>query len=126
MKITDEHLRKILLDFGLTDKEARIYVSALGLGTTTILMISKISGLKRPTVYTIIDSLVRKGLFSIELKGFKKMYRAENPDRLKAIFDGRRHELIETLPYFKELYSKNASSALIRYHEGKEAIQFVY
>src|SRR4051812_8491190 len=100
MIITRENLIKTLTDFGLSDKEALVYLTSLELGSSSVLKISKLSGLKRPTVYLIVDSLITKGLMSIEVKGFKKQYVAESPDRLEAIFNERKHELMKNLPYF--------------------------
>lgn len=126
MKISDESLQKSLTDFGLSEKEAKVYMAALGLGPTTALKITRFSGLKRPTVYLILESLMKKGLFSIEVKGFKKSYRAESPDRLEAIFDQKKHELTKTLPFLRDLYSKDKSDSFIRYYEGLEAVKLVY
>ncbi len=126
MKITEESLERALADFGLSEKEAKIYMTGLGLGPTTMLRIAGVSGIKRPTAYLTVDSLIKKGLFSVQIKGFKKIYRAENPDRLEAVFEQKKQELTKALPFLRGLYSKDKSDSLIRYYEGLEAVKLVY
>ncbi|MDD5050272.1 MAG: helix-turn-helix domain-containing protein [Candidatus Pacebacteria bacterium] len=121
-----ESLLKTLLDFGLSDKEAKVYLTALELGSTSVLKISQLSSLKRPTVYLVVESLLKKGLMSVEVKGFKKNYKAENPDRLETIFNERKQELLKSLPYFQEIYAQDKSSSFIKYYEGLSAIKLVY
>ena len=54
-------IQEALRNFGLNDKEARVYVALLELGQTTAYAIAERSGLKRPTVYVILDDLRQKG-----------------------------------------------------------------
>ncbi len=126
MKTNEESLQNSLMEFGLSEKEAKVYLVALGLGATTILKLTRLSGLKRPTVYTIVESLTKKGLFSIEIFGLKKTYRAENPNRLEVIFDQKKQELTRNLPILQDLYLKDKSDSFIRYYEGLEAVKLVY
>ena len=119
-------LQKTLIDFGLSDKEALVYLTSLELGSSSVLKISRLSCLKRPTVYLVVDSLIKKGLMSVEIRGFKKDYKAENPDRLEEIFNQRKQELLKNLPYFQEIYSKDKSDSFIRYFEGIEAVKLIY
>ncbi len=126
MNINKESLLKTLLDFGLSEKEAIVYLTSLELGPSSVLKISKLCALKRPTVYLIVESLTKKGLMSIEIKGFKKYYKAENPDRLETIFNERKQELLKHLPFFHEIYAKDKSDSFIKYHEGLEAVKLIY
>jgi len=51
-----------LRDAGLEPKEAEVYISLLRLGTATAYRIAELSGLKKPTVYVILEDLRQKGL----------------------------------------------------------------
>lgn len=126
MAINKESLLESLSEFGLSDKEALVYLTSLELGSATILKIARLSDLKRPTVYLLVNTLTRKGLMSTEVKGFKKSYKAENPDRLESIFNERKKKLLERLPYFKEIYEKKDSNSFIKYYEGLNAIKLIY
>ena len=53
-------LVKALKNIGLNEKEARIYISLLQIGKTTAYQVSRHSGLKKPTVYVILEELIDK------------------------------------------------------------------
>jgi len=66
-----ELLEKYLKSIELSDKEIKVYVSALELGESTVIDISKKSRVNRTTIYPVIDSLQEKGLVSLAQKGKK-------------------------------------------------------
>ena len=76
-----------LTTLGLTDHEAAVYLAALSLGPATILKIAKAAEIKRTTVYSVIETLKLKGLVSVEVKGFKSLFVAEDPTKLETILE---------------------------------------
>lgn len=122
----DNKLYKVLINIGLSDNEARVYLNALNLGKTTILALSKASEVKRTTVYSIVESLKQLGLMKIEQIGWKTYFSAENPEKLERIMEEKKKELQETLVDFKALYNAEGGSSLIKYYEGLEAIKNVH
>lgn len=79
-----------LIEIGLTENEARTYLAALELGETTIVRISKKSGVKRTTTYLSVESLKEKGFLS-ELKKKKKIFfYAEDPRILQDKIEERK------------------------------------
>ena len=82
-----QEIKDVLIDFGLSEHEAAVYLSALSLGQSTVNQIAKHSGVKRTTVYPVIESLKRKGIMNVEVKGFKKLFVAESPDKLERIIE---------------------------------------
>lgn len=71
-----------LKHIGLNEKEAQIYLSLLELGKATVLSVSKRSGIKRPTAYLVLESLVEKGFVSRIIKGKKTFFSSQNPKKL--------------------------------------------
>ncbi|MDO8524462.1 MAG: helix-turn-helix domain-containing protein [bacterium] len=122
----NEKLKKTLLDLGLNEKEASVYLVALTLGPSTVLKIATSAELKRTTVYSVIESLKQKGLMSIEIKGWKKLFAAESPEKLSLILEAKREHLKKSLPEFSLLYSQKDSESLIKYYEGIKAVKSVY
>src|SRR3989338_7016281 len=115
-----------LKTIGLTENEANTYLAAISLGPTTIQNIAKVADIKRTTVYSVIDSLKQKGLMREELKGWKKFFVAENPDKLEYIVEKMKDEIQNVLPEFNALYNFKSSGAFIKYYEGVEAVKSVY
>ncbi|MEJ0053750.1 MAG: helix-turn-helix domain-containing protein [bacterium] len=121
-----ESLRKMLIRSGLNDHEAVVYLSMLELGPSTVLKISRQSGVKRTTIYAVIESLRAKGLVGIEEPGLKRIYVAENPTRLERILDEQKHALQSFFPELQALYSLRGNNSIIRYYVGTEAMRSVY
>jgi len=119
-------LTNILTDLGLTDNEAKTYFASLSLGPTTILKIAQAAELKRTTVYSVVETLKQKGLIRMEIKGFKKLFVAENPEKLESIIESRKEKLQNTLPEFAALYNLKGGESFIKYYEGLESIKTIY
>jgi len=122
----DNKLFKVLTNLGLSENEAKVYLSSLSLGQTTILKIAKAGDLKRPTVYSIAESLIAKGLMRIEQKGWKMYYVAENPAKLEKILEQKRQVLKKSLPDFTALYNMEGDGGIIKYFEGIEAVKNIH
>jgi sugar-specific transcriptional regulator TrmB len=111
---------------GLDDSEARVYLSALGLGNTSALAIARSTGIKRPTVYTIIESLKQKGLMSTSVVGFKRFFNAADPKSLEKMVDERRADFKRALPELSALFGLKEQGSFIKYYEGLAGIKSVY
>lgn len=121
-----EKLTKVLGEVGLDQNESAVYLSSLSLGQATILQIARASGLKRTTVYSLVESLSQKGLMSIEVRGFKKLYVPEDPANLELVLEKRKKRFHESLPEFQALYNLKGGEGFIRYYEGLTAVKGVY
>ncbi|MBN1585489.1 hypothetical protein JW899_03940 [Candidatus Uhrbacteria bacterium] len=67
---------------GLSDREAKIYLSSLKLGAATAQTIAARATVNRPTTYISIESLVKRGLMSSVVRGKKRYFVAEPPDKI--------------------------------------------
>ncbi len=121
-----EQLEKTLVELGLSENESRLYISALSLGTTTVLKLSRASGIRRTTIYPLIDSLKGKGLMKESIIGFKTQYEAESPEKLQLILDQRKDKLQKDLPDFLSLFQSFGGNSVIRHYEGIESIKPLY
>lgn len=119
-------LIELLEELGLSENESKVYFASLSLGPATIIKIARTAEIKRTTVYSVVESLKQKGLMSLEIKGFKKLYVAENPDKLETILETRRHRLKNLLPEFSAIYNLKGGESLIKYYEGLESVKGVY
>ncbi len=119
-------LEENLIDIGLSENEARLYIAALSLGPTTIERIAKTADIKRTSAYYIIESLKNKGIMNIQVQGFKKKYAAEDPHKLEMLLEERRERFRKALPQFKALYNLKGTESIVRYYEGLEGMKTVY
>lgn len=122
-------LEKYLQNIGLSDKEALVYLSLVGVDNAAVLDLSKKTKLKRPTVYVILESLSKKGLVSETTVGKKTHYQAEPPERLetfverqKLVLDENSKRLKDIIPEIKSIQREGGERPVVKYFEGKEGI----
>ncbi len=121
-----EKLQKVLEQMGLSEHEAAIYLSALSLGPSPILSLARSSGVKRTTVYSVLNSLQKKGLMFREVRGWKTLFAAERPEKLEAIIESKKNDLARALPDLSALYNLRGEEGTIRFYDGLEAVKSVY
>jgi HTH-type transcriptional regulator, sugar sensing transcriptional regulator len=68
-----------LVLLGLKEYEARIYVALVGLGEANVRRIHEASGVPRPRVYDVLNSLAARGFIEVR-EGSPLMYHALRPD----------------------------------------------
>ncbi|MEK7665885.1 MAG: helix-turn-helix domain-containing protein [Patescibacteria group bacterium] len=120
-----DFLIRDLIHMGLSEKEARVYVSALQLGPSPIQDIAEHAQVNRPTTYVLIESLSDRGLISTTQKENKRVFIAEAPDRLLLILQMQRQELenrerklTELLPKLGAIFKNQWEKPEIRYLDG--------
>lgn len=115
-----------LTQFGLDSKEATAYLSILELGGASIGKIAKKSGLKRTTLYDVLDSLKQQALVSSSRRGTKTLYYAENPRVIGEKLDEKKRALESMLPELLAIANAIDKKPKVRYYEGLEGIKDVY
>jgi len=117
---------KTLKKIGLSEKEAKIYLAVLELGETSIQRISNKSGIKRTTVYDILDYLKQKGLISTIKKNKKVFFYAEGPEALQEDLEEKQNILKHAMPELLSLANLIDKKPKTKYYEGLEGIKEVY
>lgn len=126
-------LENQLESFGLLPKEIAIYLNLLQLGSSSIKEISAKSGIKRTTVYSILDSLIQKGLVIFSKKNNHREYFAENPSKIPHILEEKirqielkQKNILDALPELASIYNVKTTKPKIRYYEGIEGIKQLF
>ena len=119
------NIENTLESYGLNEKEARIYLTCLGLRSSTVYKISKQAGLPRSTCYEILESLAQKGLVSSFQKNKVKYFTAEDPHTLVRVSEQKLEELNNALPQLLALYGTSGRKPTVRFYEGKIAVNSV-
>lgn len=113
---------RLLTEIGLTDNEALVYFAGLNLGSTTVAQLAKTTEIKRTSVYTIIDSLKQKGLFFIELRGFKQWFTPAPPEKLEEIINTKKNLLTNLLPELNSIHHYGNTESVMRCYDGKNGV----
>jgi len=126
-------LAKKLEAVGLTDKQARVYVAALFLGSSAVQRISEQAEVNRATTYVILSELAEMGLVSETNEGKKTLFVAEPPEAIERYLTSfeqeitaRKAELKKSLIDLKEITRSEATEApVVRFFKGPEATSAV-
>lgn len=118
-------LEMTLEKLGLSEKEAKVYLAALELGTSSVQKIALKANINRPNTYILLDSLIKMGLVTTYEDGKKTLYAATAPDRLKLILqkhedelNQRKEELIEIMPQLKAIFNLSGNKPKVKFYEG--------
>jgi len=111
-----------LIDLGLTDKEANLYIALLKNGKSTVLELSQITKLKRPTVYLILDSLREKSLILKIPYAKKSVFLAKEPDDFFRNVMDKTKKAHDSLYQIKSLQKKEDRIS-VRYYEGEKGVE---
>ncbi|KKW42112.1 MAG: Transcriptional regulator, TrmB [Candidatus Magasanikbacteria bacterium GW2011_GWA2_56_11] len=119
-------LHQNLAKIGLTDKQSAVYLASLQLGVAPVSEIARYAGLKRPTVYLLLDDLEKIGLVSKTKKERRTLFKAEEPKRLLTDLAMKR-ELVEgMLPSLEAIYNVNPEKPAIKIGEGVASVKNAY
>lgn len=81
-KVVNMNIQDALIKFGLSHKEADLYLAGLELGASTVQDLVVRSGLMRSTVYGVLDRLHRSGLVKSHMRGKKRYFTMADPNTL--------------------------------------------
>lgn len=119
-----------LEELGLGEKEVKIYLASLELGSATVQQIAAKSAIVRASAYVAIGGLTKHGLMSTYTKGKKKYFTAEPPEQLLKLLQEKRRKLVEqesklkqAMPELQALISLSADKPEVKYYEGLEGLE---
>ena len=117
-------LTQELVSFGLTDKEAEIYLATLQLGYATIQEVAQKACLNRTTVYPHIKNLIQRGLINAVERNGKVFYVAERPEKLQYIHEQKEKEMLrkremlnQLMPQLESLYNIAQDKPTVKYFD---------
>lgn len=115
-------LKSVIEQFNLKDKKADVYLACLELGSATATQISKKAGITRPYFYEIADHLIKRGLLVQARKGKKRIFTANDPERLKESQQKKLEELEQIMPQLKSIFKTTGKKPKVYFYEGIEGI----
>lgn len=115
-------IKNTLEQLGLTGKKADIYLAALELGSAPTTDIAKKAGIKRTTCYDIILDLKKEGLIFQTIKGKRRFFIAENPEKMLKKMKEKEKIFSEILPQLKSIYNVTGRKPKISFYEGKQGL----
>ncbi len=116
-------LTQALKAYGLNEKQAKLYLACLGFELITIQDLAKKSGIKRTTIYSLLEELEKIGAINIVKQKKKTYIKAEAPEILLEDINQKRDKFIKNLPYFKEIKKEPAPNPKFVFYRGVEGFK---
>lgn len=123
-------IEQVLVKTGLSPKEAKVYQAVLSLGPSTASAIANYAKLKRPTTYLELENLIQKGLVSESEQNKKKLFQAEEPEKLYKLTKKTRRQLIaaeieleQILPELKSIRKKIIDAPEVSFYRGMSGVK---
>lgn len=122
-----------LIEFGLSEKEATIYLALLELEIAVVSDIAKETSINRSSTYVVLESLKKKGL--VDASENKKVirYSPTNPEMFLYEAENKakvaqkiKDQIISIVPELKALHKGTKHKPKVKVYEGKEGIKSVY
>ncbi len=124
----EEELQKL----GLNKHEASIYLAALSLGPCTASQLANYVNMKRTTVYSALEGLIKQGIVSETFANKKKLFKAEKPEKLEKLTKRIRRQAINAelvlesiLPGLTKLPKQFNEEPKVEFYSGIEGIKTV-
>ncbi len=122
-----------LEEIGLTEGEAKVYLTLLETGTSTTGAIVKGSGISASKVYQILDRLAKKGLVGHAKKEGVMHFQAAEPKRILDYLEEKESELLDKkqkiiaeMPQLELKQSIGATKRTAEIFEGKKGVMNLF
>jgi sugar-specific transcriptional regulator TrmB len=120
--MNQQNLIQSLEEFNLHEHQAKVYLALLELGNSTVLDISRKSGVERAHVYFILEQLIKMGLVSRSQKGRAMSFVANNPKNLAADMERKLNRIKDSLPELLAIYQDLGSKPRVQIFEGRKGL----
>ena len=117
---------EVFRELGFTERETKVYLALLELGSTTTGPIAAKTRLQPSKIYETLNKLIEKGLVSYVIVSKTKHFQASDPKEILTLIDERKrrfNEIIEDLE-LRQKYSESKQIAAV--HEGFKAFKALF
>ncbi|MEA3329927.1 MAG: helix-turn-helix domain-containing protein [Nanoarchaeota archaeon] len=113
-----------LKEYGLTEKEAKLFLVCLKTGEATANRLTELIDLPRSTVYDLLQKLLNQGLISTIIKGSKTHFIANNPKVLLKSLDDKRYKIERIIPQLLNMQNQIHEKPIAEIYEGRKGVIF--
>ena len=108
---------------GFSLNEAKVYLALLALGPSSTGPVIKESGLYRVMVYDILEKLLQKGLVNYSIQRNRKVFEAEDPDKLLAVLKEKEESSKKLVMKLRTLKAEPKMDKAIKVYEGWSGVK---
>ena len=130
-------IKNVLQNIGLNQKEIKVYLTALDLGTQPASIIARRINIPRNTTRFLLDKLVNTGLIKKTAKANTQLYTPEEPKNLINLLERQRvdanaeinekiSQLNEVMAELESRYRPESTKPKVTFYEGDDGLVKVY
>lgn len=112
-----------LINYGLSEKEAKLYLLCLKTGETTANRLIELSQLPRGTAYDVLDRLKARGLVSSIIRDKTTFFSANDPDVLIKELEEKKSNIQRIIPRLKNITNTISKAVNIEVFEGLTGVR---
>src|SRR3989344_3233246 len=117
---------ELFRELGFTDREVKVYLALLDLGSTTVGPITSKTKLQAAKVYETLEKLKEKGLVSFIVVSKTKYFQASDPQEILHLLDDRKRRFKEILEELRLKQKDHAPKQVAVVHEGYKAFKALF
>jgi sugar-specific transcriptional regulator TrmB len=108
-----------LSQFGLSDRESKIYLTLRKNGLLNIAEIARQTGIPRVSVYSSLESLQRSGVIARRKRSHRNVFEAHSPAMLLELLKDRFAQFEVALPILNAVQAEKLEDSLLQVYEGQ-------
>lgn len=108
---------------GLSGKKGEVYLSILELGRATTIDVARKTGIKRTSVYDLIQDLIHQGYVSEAKRGRRRVFIAEDPVTLIEVYEQRLSDMKSAIPALSSIYTKAIPVPKLKFYDGINGVR---
>lgn len=117
---------EILRDMGFSEREAKVYISLLSLGETTVGPIAAKTRIQHSKIYQTLEKLIDRGLVTFVIKSRTKYFSAQNPKIILNMIKEKERKFSEILPDLQKKAEFSKKPQIATVYEGYRAIKSMF
>lgn len=122
----EREILKKLEQIGLTESEAKLYLTSLHIGPASAIQLGRKVNLSRQMIYVLLPPLIEAGLIKQTKIGARQYYEAADPEILIDLMEKSKQTISELVPILKTQQATNAAVPLITVYENPIAMREWY
>ncbi len=96
-----------LIAIGLSDHEAIVYIAGLKCGPSLLAALARGAEIARSTTYEVVETLAKRGLFSLSTNQKRTVYTATAPTQLLKEVLEREYRIRAIIPELEQIMDNN-------------------
>ncbi len=116
----------LIHNIGLTENEGRVYLATLELGQSTILEISRKSGVNRTSIYNFLENMKDRGLIIQTRKKSREYFSAIHPRQFLEMEKIKIKQFELLLPELTTLANRKHGRPRVQFFEGLDGVRSAY